>query len=394
MDSYAGCVQNVRNWKEHCEWADVIVFDDVGFGVEAEGLRRRGKPVVGGSRYADRLEEDRAFGQAEMSKACMTTLRHQDFRRLDEAIKFLERERKRYVLKPSGYIESDQKDLVFVAESEIGADLIEFLRHNRDFLSEEFTMFQLQEFVEGVEIAVGAFFNGRQFLTPINVNFEHKRLFPGEIGPLTGEMGTLMFWCNHNAIFDATLAKMTKRLSRSGYVGYVDINCIVNADGVFPLELTCRFGYPTISVQSEGLACKIGEFLLRLSRGEHFELSVKPGFQVGIVVAVPPFPYYDKRKLGMYRNLPIRFKNNNLKGFHLGDVKLVDNTWCVAGDSGYVLVITGNGKSVRRARQQAYSRVRNILLQGCYYRGDIGARWNKDVKWLKRWGYLPPGLDG
>ena len=40
-------------------------------------------------------------------------------------------------------------------------------------------------------MAVGAFFNGNDFIYPINVNFEHKKLFPGDIGPFTGEMGTL-----------------------------------------------------------------------------------------------------------------------------------------------------------------------------------------------------------
>ena len=38
----------------------------LGMGTLAEELRGRGKPVVGGSPYTDRLEDDRAFGQTEL----------------------------------------------------------------------------------------------------------------------------------------------------------------------------------------------------------------------------------------------------------------------------------------------------------------------------------------
>ena len=46
--------------------------------------------------------------------------------------------------------------------------------------SEEIKIFQLQRRVNGVEAAVGGFFNGKKFITPININFEHKKLFPAK----------------------------------------------------------------------------------------------------------------------------------------------------------------------------------------------------------------------
>ena len=49
------------------------------------------------------------------------------------------------------------------------------------------------------------------------------------------------------------------------YVGYIDVNCIVNANGIYPLEFTARFGYPTISIQQEGLLTPIGELLHKLA---------------------------------------------------------------------------------------------------------------------------------
>src|SRR3989344_7173238 len=50
-DEYDGFLEKVDDWKKYADWADVIIFDDVGFGKEAEKLRRSGKAVIGGSAY-------------------------------------------------------------------------------------------------------------------------------------------------------------------------------------------------------------------------------------------------------------------------------------------------------------------------------------------------------
>ena len=58
-DEYDGFLEKVPEWESLVGWADVIVFDDVGFGKEAEQLRKAGKAVVGGSVYTDQLEMNR-----------------------------------------------------------------------------------------------------------------------------------------------------------------------------------------------------------------------------------------------------------------------------------------------------------------------------------------------
>lgn len=49
----------------------------------------------------------------------------------------------------------------------------------------------LQEKVEGEEVVVARYFNGRDWVGPIEVSIEHKRMFPGGMGPNTFEMGSL-----------------------------------------------------------------------------------------------------------------------------------------------------------------------------------------------------------
>ncbi|MBS3141364.1 hypothetical protein J4405_04440 [Candidatus Woesearchaeota archaeon] len=723
-DVYDGILEKVKDWKEHVDWADVVVFDYVGFGSTADSLRAKGKLVIGGSVYTDKLEQDREFGQNEMKRVGMLTLPHWDFSDFNSAIEFIKKNPGRYVFKP---FDSNQKGILFMSQEDDGNDLIEILEQNKIAWAKKIKRFQLQKMAVGVEVAVGVFFNGKDFIYPIHVNFEHKKLFPGDLGPYcyssdtevltdkgwktfgnvnyedkilsfnkdskllqweypldiywkkytgkmvefknreidllvtpnhrmlnilrknfyksnykfkttlakellksgeftvlqagnfqgenpiyfelpeckdgrkyinpkkqidiiswsrfmgwylsegscfkngiriaqyntskhlndikkvlealpfnfslmknefkihstqlsiylkqfglcqakyvpdyikngnynvikafldefvkgdgsihdgqkryhstsyrlisdiqemlikinvsssitidkresrlfpngkkyninkvysleerkkpyvsirknnkkeidyddyvgcvqvpssyivvrkngrpaisgnTGEMGTLGYWSPPNEIFRATLQKIKPELIKSGYVGYFDINCIANAKGIYPLEFTCRFGYPTISLQMEGILTEMGDFLYKLASHESFELKTKKGFQICICIVVPPFPFEDKNETFIYKDLSILFKKQNLDGVHLGDVKIIDNVWTVAGETGYVLVITGSGLTVDDARKQAHHRVKNIILQNMYYRVDIGVRWHQDSDKLQTWGYL------
>ncbi|MEK7076037.1 MAG: phosphoribosylamine--glycine ligase [Patescibacteria group bacterium] len=387
-DEYDGILEKVPEWKSLTDWADVIVFDDVGFGKEADQLRRAGKAVVGGSEYTDRLEEDREFGQTEMKRLGMLTLPSWNFSNYDEAIQFIKNNPGRYVYKPSGLSAGDFRGLLFSGKEEDGKDLYEILEQNKKVLEKRIKQFQLQKFASGVEVAISAFFNGNEFIYPINVNFEHKKLFPGELGEMTGEMGTAMFWSDPNKLFRETTGKMEEGLRKTGYVGCIDINCMVNGRGIYPLEYTSRFGYPTISIMMEGILNEWGEFLYALANHQQYELKTKKGFQAGVVCVVPPFPYDDRRSMEIYKDLSILFKKPTIDGIHLGDVKIVDNTWRVAGNSSYVLVVTGSGTTMEEARKQTYGRIDNIMLINMFYRTDIGATWSEDSDKLQTWGYL------
>jgi len=383
-----GFVEKAEAWEPLKDWAEVIVFDDIGFGELAEKLRHEGKFVVGGSVYTDRLENEREFGQKELTGSGVNTLQSWNFTSFDEAIEFVKKTPDRYVVKPSGSAQNE-KELLFVGEEEDGKDVEQVLEHYKQKWSNKIKFFQIQKYESGVEVGIGAFFNGKDFVYPININFEHKRLFPKNIGPSTGEMGTAMYWSKSNPLFESTLLKARERLAESKYVGYIDLNCIANSKGIFPLEWTSRFGYPTISIQMEGVTSEWGAFLADIAQGKDAQLKTKKGYQVGVVVAIPPFPFEDDKAFRKYsEDATILFRKQNLNGVHIGEVKLVDGDWHVAGKSGYVLVITGSGPSMQDAINSAYQAVRNVMIPNMFYRDDIGQRWFKDVDLLLSWGYL------
>ncbi len=384
-----GFVTKVDDWESHVDWADVIVFDDVlGQGAKAEALRAAGKLVVGGTAYTDRLEDDRSFGQEELKRHGVSIIPFQDFSDFDTAIEYVRQHPAPYVIKPSGEAQNIKR-LLFVGQEDDGRDVIHVLESYKAVYSDTVKVFQLQRRVRGVEVAVGAFFNGAEFMMPINVNFEHKPLFPGNIGPATGEMGTCMYWSGPNKIFAATLAKLAKRLAEEKYVGYIDVNCIVNGNGIYPLEFTARFGYPTISIQADGLQMPVSDFLHGMAAGTLTKFKTRRGFQIGVRIVVPPFPYNDPKTFeANSKDRVIIFRKPNLDGIHIEDVKLVNGEWLITGTSGVVLIATGFGISVKQAQAQAYQRVQNVLIPNMYYRKDIGDRWHEDHDRLHSWGYL------
>jgi phosphoribosylamine---glycine ligase len=383
-----GFVPKIDNWENEVDWADIIVFDDVlGMGKIAKKLRDQGKLVIGGTPYTDKLEDDRTFGQEEMKKAGVSIIPYKDFTSFDDAIKFVKENPGKYVIKPSGEAQNI-KGLLFIGEEDDGKDVIQVLDDYNKAWAKKIPVFQLQKRIMGVEVAVGAFFNGKEFIYPINVNFEHKKLFPGNLGPSTGEMGTTMFWSGSNKIFNQTLKKMEPKLAEEGYVGYIDINCMVNGYGIYPLEWTARFGYPTINIQHEGMLNPIGEFFYDLARGEKAKLRIKSGFQIGVRVVVPPFPYDDQETFDVKSKDSVIYFKRPTEGVHIEDVKQVDGEWLVTGTSGVVLIVCGCGQTMKQAQNQAYTRIKNITIPNMYYRTDIGDRWFEDIDKLHTWGYL------
>ncbi|MFB6267632.1 MAG: phosphoribosylamine--glycine ligase [Halodesulfurarchaeum sp.] len=392
-----GFVGKVDDWRAEVDWADVIIFDDIwvgneiGTGALAQELRDEGHAVVGGTPNTDRLEDDRGYAMDVLEEHGVEVLPHRVFRDFDEGIQFVTDNPGPYVIKPLGEVQN-VKRLLYVGREDDGSDVVDVLRAYKKAWGHRMKGFQLQRRVSGVEIAVCGFFNGERFIEPININFEHKKLFPGNIGPSTGEMGTSMFWTRRNRIFNRTLGELEDWLAAEGYVGSIDINCIVNASGIYPLEFTPRFGYPTIVLQEEGMNTPTGEFFYRLAHGEDFELSVHRGYQIAVRVNLPPFPFDDEKTFDeSSRNAAIVFDTDDREGFHIEDTKLVDGQWRVAGESGIVLIATGKGETMREAQEEVYGRLADVIIPNMYFRDDIGERWiEEDGDKLQAWGYLGP----
>lgn len=383
-----GFVNKVSHWEKHVDWADIIVFDYTGYGKIASELRSQGKLVIGGTEYTDMLELDRNFGQSELKKHKIKVIPFKEFTSFNDAIQYIKVNPNTYVMKPCGETQ-ELKQLLFVGSDDEGLDVIRILKAYEKSWGNDFGNFQLQRKVKGVEVSIAAFFNGHEFIYPINITFEHKKLFPKELGVSTGEMGTSMFWTKDSPIFEATLLKFQSTLAKHNFIGHIDINCIVNGNGIYPLEFTSRFGYPQIFIQRAGINEPMGELFFKLASKKQFKINVKKGFQVGAFIVVPPFPYDDKKTFNLFsKDAVVVFKKNGKEGVHPMHLKKVNDEWLITGNTGIAVLVTGLGNTMKDAQKMMYNRISNVIINNAYYRTDIGDRWSEDSDKLWSWGLL------
>lgn len=391
-----GMIKKTDDWKKELSWVGkdgLIIFDDVGYGAIQDNLRKEGYRVVGGSFGGDQLELDRAYGAQVMHKSGILTLPNRTFNDPEEAIHFLKNDQEnRWVIKVnSGHISS----LCYVGECYDHSDVIALIKHYAEQGSKRV---HLQQRVDGIEIGVGRYFNGRDWVGPIEMNIEHKPLMPGNIGPKAPEMGTVIWYDdteNHH-IFQMILARLKEHLKQVDFRGDIDVNCIATETGVWPIEFTARFGNPSTALQIELHDSPWTEFLGAIADQKPYELEYHRGYGVTVTVAVPPYPYcFLGNQIETAQGLPIVLTEKEswediVKHYGLEEISASsDGTLHLSGKKGCVAHVCGSGLTLAEAQEKAYSRVKNIVVPKKMYRNDIGQSFiNRDQKILKDWGWL------
>ncbi|MEO6946584.1 MAG: hypothetical protein ABI150_08390 [Nitrobacter sp.] len=223
----AGLVPRTDNWEAELPWIreagaeGIILFENVadGRGAKQDDLRAAGFHVIGGSAFGDRLENDRAHAQNVLKSLGMQIAPVFEFQSMDEARTFIQARPARYVLKFNGdnFGAADN----YVGRFPDGRDVLAMISAKFEQSPGCCLSFVIMEFVEGVEMGVGAYFDGETFLTPACLDWEHKRFFPGDMGELTGEMGTVVTYQRTTRFFEMTLARMAPLLKANNCLSWI-----------------------------------------------------------------------------------------------------------------------------------------------------------------------------
>lgn len=398
-----GIVEKAENWHDYLGQGWIFVIDGCEYAHLQDWLREQGENVVGTNKEMSELENNRQDGQEWFKSMGFKQPNSENFTDIDDALGHVkENKEKRFILKQNG---SAPKSLNHMGKFENNEDMMYHLENLKKSWSEsEYgnVDFDLMEVVEGVEVAASAFFNGHDWLRDSKgkvigfLNFEHKKTHDGDLGSTCGEMGTLFFGCDEtNPIFKDIIMKkgISDKLKETDYRGVFDINgCLTDKEYV-AFEPTSRFGIPATSYEFiEGLKTPTTELLKAMAEGLDTPIDIVKGWGMVQVIVAKPFPVESDieekatsigEKLWILQNgkTSSDFSNDQMKHIHLENfLKDENGDYKVATKNGYMLTVTGTGKSIEKIREDLLKYIKeNIYISDMSYRQDLGKRIEKEL---------------
>jgi len=362
-----GIVEKTTEYRD----GQIVIADCTGLGTIMDAFRSAGIPTFGGSSFADKLEADRGFAEEVLQAASIKTPRGTSLRSWDDvakAINRLARQGQKIVLKPEGSLSGVVPSYV-AADGEDALRTVE--RFKRAYHGEpELTV---QEHIEGVAVSTEGWFNGEDWVPGLfNHTLERKHLMNGDVGPSGGCTGNVVWACgSDDPIVKQVLTKLTDVLREHRYVGPIDVNCIVNDEGIYALEFTPRFGYDAFPTLLRGLAYfDFGDFVEACSRSEVPDVSLAEGFAAGIRLTLPPWP---SEKYHAEEGVPIRgFDEDTIENFYPYGVRIGETgEYESAGAYGILGVVNARGDTIGEAFSKAYLVCRGLKISNVQYRTDL-----------------------
>jgi phosphoribosylamine---glycine ligase len=379
-----GLVERTSDLGPGMRWADLIVLCGNETGMrEIDKFRAENpkKAVFGPNIESASWEIDRQKGMKVLERRgikCPPTYLCHTY---EQAVAYVKKRDTRLVCKPCAdadkalsYCSKGPEDMLFMLDK--------WRRENKikcDFI--------LQDFIPGVEFAVGGYMGKYGLSTWYEEGFEHKKFMVGEVGPNTGEMGTVMQNVRRSKLARNVLCPLEKDMMRLGCTGCVDVNCIIDDKGTaWPLEWTMRLGFPATQIRAATVKGDPVQWMhdIALGKGDgDFETKCA----VGVAMCMPPFPY-DSAPAELALDFPVfgvtPRNRDRLHPYHIqkGDI----TEWKTAGT--YAMVVTGLSDTVSGAADNAYKTLKQLNIPGSpMYRTDIGKKVADYLPELHKHGY-------
>ncbi len=334
-------------------------------------FQSRGLRIFGPSMEAAMLEGSKAFAKEVMGTSHVPTARYKIITNREEAEAAI-KEFDRAAVKADGLAAG--KGVIICKTRKEMEEAVKALL-NSTFTSGPVRKIVIEELLEGEEASILAFCDGKEAKLMVSSQ-DHKRIFDGDKGDNTGGMGAYapapvtagLDKKIHDSVFSPVLKEMEKR--GSPYIGVLYAGLMVKDGSFNVLEFNARFGDPEAQPVLSLLDSDLVDATLACIEGKLNDTDIKwkPGAACSVVISSKGYP--GKYETGMrVTGLDEAKKLPNLKVFHAG-ARLEGNN--VVTNGGRVFGVTGTGRSIKEAIENAYRGVSLIKFEGMHYRKDIG----------------------
>ncbi|WP_019588335.1 phosphoribosylamine--glycine ligase [Deinococcus apachensis] len=331
-----------------------------------DACRERGVPAFGPTRAAARLEGDKAWSKAFMLRHGIPTATHRSFDDLEEALAHAAAQPLPLVVKDAG-LRAGKGVTIAQTHAEAEAAL-------RDIFSQEGAQAVLEEFMTGQEVTVLALTDGDRYaLTPLSQ--DHKTIFEGDTGPMTGGMGVICPFPLSEAdteriragIIEPTLAGM--RAEGHPFKGVLYVGLMLTPSGPKVVEFNARFGDPEAEAVLPLLESDLGRHALDAARGHLDPTSVRfrDGASAVVILAAPGYPGEPRK------GIPLRLPDPGLGEviYHAGTAEQGGQ---LVSSGGRVLAVTATAPTLNGALGRAYALAGRVDFPGAQLRRDLGGR--------------------
>lgn len=388
----------IDDWESSMAWCReglILISGNFKYMDRLDRYREIGYKIFGPTRASADLEIKRSVGLEAMKAVGIDVPPYETFGSLEDAGKFARKSDKSFVFKTMG--DEDDKSLSYVSSDP--ADLCGWIQQKIDRGMVLKGPCILQEKIDMIaELGVSGWVGPEGFLpNRWNLCFEFKKFYPGDVGQNVGEQGSVLQYVEEDKLAADTLAPMEAILRVMDHTGDFAINCGIDSAGkAWPFEFTARCGFPAWFIQTASHKGDPAQWMRDLLDGKD-SLKVSRDVAIGVVCSRPPYPETKGPAAASVEGNPISGLDDVMDDVHLvnamvgrgpmmKDGKIVDGrTFQTTG--GYVLVATGLGKTVEKARKAVYGTVDRIKFADMGYRNDIGAKLGDCLPELHRLGY-------
>ena len=338
-------------------------------------FNEKGLRIFGPSARAAELEGSKSFSKNIMNKYGLPTAEYKNFSSAKEAEEYINDKSCPLVVKADGLAAG--KGVLLCRTTEEALIAVNTIMKNR-FFGAAGDQIVIEEFLEGQEISVLAFSDGKTVLLMDSAQ-DHKAAFDGDKGPNTGGMGAyspapVFTEVMQQKVRDKIMLPMVRAMKQEGrpYKGVLYAGLMLTKTGPQILEFNARFGDP----ETQPLLVRMDSDIIPIFEAcidgtlDQCQLNWKDKSSVCVVMAASGYPdSYEKGKF--ISGLKTANSIPEVVVFHAGTKK---QNGKIVTNGGRVLSVTATGENTSSAIERAYEAVNQITWEGIHYRKDIGYR--------------------